>query len=84
LLFARKKKRNKMFNTLEERNLAIIETVMLELGVSDIEELPAKVIELNEEATQLRLQLTGLYCQLCGEPLIDHVVSEKGGHCQVK
>ena len=37
-----------MFTSLEERNLAIIETIMLELGISDIEELPAKVHELVE------------------------------------
>ena len=39
-------------STLEERNLAIIETIMLDLGVSDIEELPAKVHELKEAAEQ--------------------------------
>ena len=39
-----------MWKSLEERNLAIIETVMQELGVSDIEELPAKVIELKAAA----------------------------------
>ena len=44
-----------MWKSLEERNLAIIETIMQELGVSDIEELPAKVIEL-KAATQLRVQ----------------------------
>jgi hypothetical protein len=41
-----------MFKTIEERNLAIIEVIMLELGVSDIEELPAKVIELKNAAEQ--------------------------------
>jgi len=35
-----------------------------------------------KEAAQLRLQLTGLYCQLCGEPLLEHFVTENGGHCQ--
>jgi len=48
-----------MFKTLEERNLAIIETVMLDLDVSDIEELPAKVHEL-KEAAQHGVHLTGL------------------------
>lgn len=36
----------------EQRNLAIIEEIMIELGVSDIEELPAKVREIKEAAEQ--------------------------------
>ncbi len=40
--------------SLEERNLAIIESVMQELGVSDIEELPAKAHELVESRRTLR------------------------------
>jgi len=34
----------------EQRNLAIIEAIMLDLGVSDIEELPAKVHEIKVAA----------------------------------
>lgn len=54
-----------MCNSLEERNLAIIE-VMQELGVSDIEELPAKVHELKEAAERHGLG-DGLHSCLCGD-----------------
>ena len=35
----------------EQRNLAIIEAVMLDLGVSDIEELPVRVHEIVSRQT---------------------------------
>jgi hypothetical protein len=63
-----------MWKSLEERNLAIIETVMQELGVSDIEELPAKVIEL-KAAAQQRLQSDGArFCPACHALLEEHSV----------
>jgi len=55
-----------MWNSLEERNLAIIETIMQELGVSDIEELPAKVHELKEAAEQSGAG-DGLHSCFCGD-----------------
>lgn len=55
-----------MWKSLEERNLAIIETVMQELGVSDIEELPAKVLEL-KAAAQHAGAMDGLTYCLCGD-----------------
>ena len=42
----------------EQRNLAIIEAIMLDLGVSDIEELPAKVHEI-KLAAQHCVERTG-------------------------
>jgi len=45
-------------------------------------DLRLKIEAKEKEAAQLRLQWTGLYCQLCGEPLLEHFVTENGGHCQ--
>jgi len=56
----------------EQRNLAIIEAIMLDLGVSDIEELPAKVHEI-KVAAQHRMKSD--VCHVChGEG----VVTENG------
>lgn len=67
-----------MWKNLEERNLAIIETVMNELGVSDIEELLAKVIEL-KVAAEHALALDALPagwspkpCPTCGQMVSNH------------
>ena len=35
-----------------------------------------------EKAAQQARALDGLYCQFCGEPLSEHLVTERGGHCQ--
>jgi hypothetical protein len=48
----------------EQRNLEIIEAVMLELGVSDIEELPAKVHQL-VGSRRTPLALDGATCAAC-------------------
>ena len=40
------------------------------------QEIIERVVERNPRA------LDGLYCQLCGEPLSEHFVTERGGHCQ--
>lgn len=33
-------------------------------------------------SAQHLLALDGLYCQFCGELLSEHLVTEKGGHCE--
>lgn len=34
------------------------------------------------QAVEHLLALDGLYCQFCGELLSEHLVTEKGGHCE--
>lgn len=70
-----------MWKSLEERNLAIIESVMLELGVSDIEELLAKVIELKESAQHTLAGGRAKVCPECGSEI---AVCMMGHYCGEK
>jgi hypothetical protein len=43
--------------------------------------LKTKISGIEKRLLTMRA-LDGLYCQLCGEPLSEHLVTERGGHCQ--
>ncbi len=46
-------------------------------------EIPVEMlVKLLADRLEIPAYLKEVYCQLCGEPLSTHVVSEHGGHCK--